>query len=297
MTAIVSFPGPTGLVDQLELRRNLAGLVVRDSSGNPRAGVFPRSTSAIVSATASTGPMTVSVAAFEAALVRENGPLFMANDGAVAVSLATAPVSNSRIDVIYARQNESAAPMSDGADTAVIAAATGTAAASPVKPSIPTGALELATVLVPTGVSATNAGGVVITQTAPFTAAAGGTVLLRSSAEQTAWTPGDGSAAYRFDTGAELLRVAGAWKRTNPAMGVFSATTDASGLAYITHGMGATPTIVQLTSVHIDDVAAPLQMISIGALTSTQIQVVAHRNDANTRLAGTAITLHWVAWP
>jgi hypothetical protein len=230
MTAIVSFPGPSGLVDQLELRKNLAGLIVRSSAGVPRAGVFPRSTAAIVTSTANTGPMTVNVAAFEAALVRENGPLFMQNDGTVSVSLAVAPVSNSRIDVIYARQNESAAPMSDGADTAVISAVTGTAAASPVKPSIPTGALELATVLVPTGVTASNSGSVVITQTAPFTATAGGVVLLRSQADEDAWAPGDGALGYRIDTDGLRVRRDGAWTAAGPRQyqaevsGTFSTT-------------------------------------------------------------------------
>jgi hypothetical protein len=156
--------------------------------------------------------MTVNVAAFEAALVRQGGPLFTQNDGTVAVTIAAAPVSNSRIDVIYVKQNESAAPMSDGADTAVILAVTGTAAASPVKPAIPTGALELATVLVPTGVTATTGGGVVITQTAPLTATAGGVVNLRNSTEQTAWSPGDGALAYRLDLGQMHQVYATVWR-------------------------------------------------------------------------------------
>src|SRR3546814_20793599 len=124
----------------------------------------------------------------------------MQNDGTVAATITTAPVSNSRIDVVYVKQNESAAPMSDGADTAVIAVVAGTAAASPVKPAIPTGALELATVLVPSGVTATNAGGVVITQTAPFTATAGGVVYVRNATERDAWTPAQGAIAYQIHT-------------------------------------------------------------------------------------------------
>ncbi len=177
MTGVTSFPGPSGEVDSLELRRDLSGLVARNAAGAVRAGVFPRSSSALVSATSSTGPMTVNVAAYEAGLDRF-GVLFTANDGTVPVTIAAAPVSNSRIDVVYMKQNESGAPMSDGSTTTVILAQTGVAAPSPVKPAIPSGALELATVTVPTGVTATTGVGVVITQTAPFTAAAGGIVWL-----------------------------------------------------------------------------------------------------------------------
>ncbi|WP_143109826.1 hypothetical protein [Agromyces sp. CF514] len=199
-------------MDSLELRKNLAGLIARDTTGAPRDGVFPRHSNALVTATASTGPMTVNVAAFEAALVRQGGPLWMQNDGTVAVSIATAPVANSRIDVVYARQNESAAPMSDGSDTAVIDVVTGTPSGSPVKPSIPVGALELATVVVPTGVTATTGGGVVITQTYACTASSGGVVRLRNQAEQDAWSPADGSLGWRLDTGALLNRVSGVWR-------------------------------------------------------------------------------------
>lgn len=206
-----SFPGPNGVVDSIELRRNLAGLIVRDAAGVPRAGVFPRSTAALVTATASTGPMTVNVGPFEAALVRESGPLFIASSGTVAATITAAPVANSRIDVVYARQNESAAPMSDGNDDAVVVVQQGTAAASPVKPAIPDGALELATVTVPSGVTATNQGGVVVTQSGPLTATAGGTVLLRNQTDEDAWAPGSGATAYRLDLRAPMVRNGTVW--------------------------------------------------------------------------------------
>jgi hypothetical protein len=36
---------------------------------------------------------------------------------------------------------------------------------------------------------------------------------------------------------------------------------------------------------------------TIGALSSTQIQVVAFRDDTHVRLASTIIKLHWLAYP
>ncbi|HWK19829.1 MAG TPA: hypothetical protein VNR37_03540 [Microbacteriaceae bacterium] len=128
--------------------------------------------------------MAVDVAAFTGCTVRGGGPIFMANDGTVTVSVDAAPGSNSRIDVVYFKQNESASPYSDANDNPVFGVEKGTAGAVPVKPTIPTGAVELATILIPSGVSATNAGGVVITQTFPFTATTGGPIWVRNATER-----------------------------------------------------------------------------------------------------------------
>jgi hypothetical protein len=44
-----------------------------------------------------------------------------------------------------------------------------------------------------------------------MTAMRGGVIPLRSSTEQTAWTPGNGAVAYRQDIDARISRVGGAW--------------------------------------------------------------------------------------
>ena len=178
-----SFPGVSGAVDSTELRKNLAGLIIRDTAGVPRAGIFPRHANALVTARAD---MALDVAAFEGVSIRGGGPLFMANDGvAQSPALATAPTSNSRIDVLYFKQNENGyGGFADGVNTPVFGVATGTAAASPTKPSIASiaGATELATITIPSTATATNSSGVVITQTFQYTATTGGVVLVRSSA-------------------------------------------------------------------------------------------------------------------
>ena len=85
MAILDGFPAASGTVDSTELRKGLAGLIIRDASGNARAGVFPRHANALVTSMAS---MNVSVAAFEGVAVRGGGPVFMANDGAVSVAIA-----------------------------------------------------------------------------------------------------------------------------------------------------------------------------------------------------------------
>lgn len=205
-----SFPGPSGVTDATALRKGLAGLVVRDAAGNGRPGIFPRHANAIVTGRAD---MALNVAAFEGVSVRGGGPLLLANDGAaVSPMLAAAPSSNSRIDVLYFKQNESAAPYADANNLPVFGVVTGAAAPIPVKPALTVaGAVELATITIPSTATTTLSSGVVITQTFLHTAAAGGVVSLRNQAEQDAYSPADGSPAYRTDQGRALRRRGGAW--------------------------------------------------------------------------------------
>jgi hypothetical protein len=132
--------------------------------------------------------MNVSVARFQGAAVRDGGIILLANDGAANVLLDAAPGANSRIDVIYSKQNDASGTVTvpDANNTALLTFVKGTAGAVPVKPTLPVGALELATVLIPSGATATNSAGVVITQTAQFTASSGGTVSVRNLAERNA---------------------------------------------------------------------------------------------------------------
>lgn len=85
------------------------------------------------------------------------GPWIAANDATVNVVTGAAPGSNSRIDVIWCRQHLVAAD--GGADTDVIlefGVEQGVAAASPVIPTVPTGALALMRATVPSGTLATS---------------------------------------------------------------------------------------------------------------------------------------------
>jgi hypothetical protein len=63
----------------------------------------------------------------------------------------------------------------------------------------------------PTGKTATNQSGVVITQTFPYTAAEGGVVVVRNSTELAAWAPADGAMAWQIDTSTTWTRVGGQW--------------------------------------------------------------------------------------
>lgn len=133
--------------------------------------------------------MSYDVRAFSIVTQRSatSGVMKWANDATVNVVTTAAPGSNSRYDVVYAWHREYSI---DGVDSnPVIGVIQGTSAASPTVPALTSfpGGVELARILVPAGVTATNSG-TTITQTAPFTAASGGVVELRNITERDAWT-------------------------------------------------------------------------------------------------------------
>ena len=85
--------------------------------------------------------------------------------------------------------------------------------------------------------------------------------------------------------------------QAQPTRGTATLTTDASGLAYINHGLGATPAQATLTPVYTNDTVSQVFKATRGTLTSTQIQLVAFRTDTSSRLVNTQVVVDWVAWP
>jgi hypothetical protein len=180
-------PAKLALTDANDTRYLFSGLVVCSVDGSPRGGVL---SPVGVNLVTSSATMNVSVARFQGVAVRDGGVILLANDGAANVLLDAAPGANSRIDVIYAKQNDASGTVTvpDANNTALLTFVKGTAGAVPVKPTLPVGALELATVLIPSGATATNSAGVVITQTAQFTASAGSPIPVRVASDLTAMT-------------------------------------------------------------------------------------------------------------
>lgn len=203
-----------GVTSPLEARLALAAMLAKDTNGKARQGVFFDGITDLVAGTAG---MAYSVTRFGLAQVRSaaDGAVIVPNDGTVSVATTAAPASNSRIDRIYAWQRDFAL---DGTNSdPVIGVAQGNSAVSPVAPAIPTGAVELARFTVPAGITATTSA--VGTQTVPFTAMAGGTVVARTKTELDGWSAPDGSFGYLIDTDATWQRLDGAWTRFAPRSG------------------------------------------------------------------------------
>lgn len=205
----------SGKASFLDARRDMSGLFVCDyTTMMPVPGILDRRYDNLV--TGNSDSMSVTVHPFNAILARR-GALLLQNDGDVKVPLSAAPSANSRIDVVYVKQNESRAPMSDGSDGPVCGVVKGTAAATPVAPSVPDGALALAQVLLPAGVSNTAAGGVVITQTYIGAALKGDMLRVWTSAQRDAlptYLP-EGTLVHNVADNCDYVRKGGKWRGWN----------------------------------------------------------------------------------
>lgn len=291
-----SFPtqNPTGL-SITDTRRVTAGLAVRNADGTPRPGIFPAHANPLVTGRATAPLMAYDVAPFLAATSRINtGVELIANDASTTVTTTAAPASNSRIDVIWVRSQF--VQHADANNDVVFGVTQGTAALTPTKPAIPTGALELATAEILSTTTQTSTA--VITQTFPYTAAAGGMVWLRNAAEQAAYSPSDGASAYRIDLAAEMLRKGGAWAQTlRTTAGVINQATDGSGVVTVSHGLGKVPLAVNITI----DTGSPIiptrLKAQVGNLTATTFGALFLRNDSNpdAPLTGNVVKFYWTA--
>lgn len=204
----------SGKASFMDARRDMSGLFVCDKTTMmPIAGILDRSQDNLV--TGNSNSMSVTVHPFNAVLNRY-GALLIQNDGNVSVPLDAAPSANSRIDVVYVKQNETRPPMSDGSDVPKFFVAKGVAAATPVTPSVPAGGLALAQVLLPAGVSNTAAAGVVITQTYIGAAMKGDMLLVQTSAQRDAMTMvPEGTLLHNVADACDYVRKGGKWRGWN----------------------------------------------------------------------------------
>lgn len=198
-------PGATSAADA---RLADAGLIAAHGAGMAvRTGILygPGST-ALVTGTAATAPMTVNIAAHHWVTTRgtADGVYRGAAETVKTVNIAAAPAANSRIDVVYVKQNDTASTISpDGTSSDIYAVAQGTAAAAPTRPALPVGAEELATITIAAGATATNGTGVTITNTARLTITRGSPVPVRDQTERDALTTYPGLKVFRIDLGYE----------------------------------------------------------------------------------------------
>ena len=102
-----------------------------------------------------TPAMTVSVAAGWAWILgtttATQGMYSLYNDAAVTLTIATAPTSNTRIDLVCVTVRDAA--YAGSSNDCILQVVTGTAAASPTVPTLPASSLSLATILVGTNVT------------------------------------------------------------------------------------------------------------------------------------------------
>lgn len=220
MTLRNSLFAVSGKASFLDARRDMSGLFVCDKTTMmPIAGILDRSQDNLV--TGNSDSMSVTVHPFNAVLNRY-GALLIQNDGNMKVPLDASPSANSRIDVVYVKQNEKRSPMSDSSDVPEFSVVKGVAAATPVAPSVPVGALALAQVLLPAGVSNTAASGVVITQTYIGAAMKGDMLRVQTSAQRDAMTMvAEGTLLHNVADNCDYVRTpSGKWAKIRDTISV-----------------------------------------------------------------------------
>ncbi len=283
------FTGHTALTTFADLRRALEGLVVRTSAGVMRAGIFPDHLSQIVTGRSD---MKVNIGDFRAVQNR-SGAVLIANVGTdTSVTLPAAPGANKRIDLIYVTMRSTA--LADAASTPVFGFVQGTASATPVVPSLPANlstAIPLATVEIPAGATTTLSVGVVITQVYPYTALAGGAVVVRNSVERAAWTPADGAGAYCLADSTEYFRSGGTWVARDPLIRFSASFTAVAGSSSAPVYYGSTtvdipsPRAGLTPRVWIEAISTPgvgaVQWAAVSGKSDTQIQLRLFRIGAN----------------
>lgn len=213
MTLSNSIFAVSGAATFLDARKDMSNLFACDTSLEPHPGLLTVGGSSAANGNVVVGMsnrMAVTVRPFQAVLNRL-GALLIMNDGDVVVSLQAAPSANSRIDVVYVKQREKRAPISDSEDGPIIGVVTGTANLTPTAPQVPDGAVALAQVKVPSGVTNTTAGGVVITQVYPFAATRGEELRFRTKGDMDAFAAADGTKATTVSDNAHYVRYSGKW--------------------------------------------------------------------------------------
>lgn len=217
-----SFPIDSGFPDAVDLRRLDAGLIARE-------GVFPDPTTTAAAGIAfANGAWNVGARVFVAALKRGGAPYSLAygvarvaNDSqATAWTIPAAPVSGSRIDLLWIRATDpgqgEATSGSDGPGGAaravpIFGVTAGTPSGTPATPALPAGALLIATVTTPSG--AASIAGSTIVQSYGFAHLVGGVAYYRTAAALLADTANNvqGQRAFAIDSGVTYEWRGSAW--------------------------------------------------------------------------------------
>lgn len=206
----VPLNGTAGTTD-VEGRLALAALFPENSPGVPRTGILDPGTVTVVTGGAG---WTYNIAPLPGVVMNRSagdGVYLFSAAGTTNVATSAPPASNSRIDIVYVKQNDQL--KTDANNLAVPGVAQGAAQAVPVAPSLPAGAVELARFTVPS--TATSTAQFTGVQTFLYTALKGNPVKVRNTTERGGFTsPVVGQAVARLDLDASG-KVVETWSGTS----------------------------------------------------------------------------------
>ncbi|QIK83116.1 hypothetical protein [Sanguibacter sp. HDW7] len=233
----------------VEARKSLAGLFLPAGAVGARAGVLSGL------AVSGTGSWAYSVSAGYVVLSRSaaDGAVLAGNDAAATVTTSPAPASGSRIDLVWVKHSDVDA--GDPTSEIALGVTEGTAAASPVAPTLPTGVFELARVTVAAGATSTSHASVSIASTATRSGLRGSQVTAPTVASLDVLYPSapDGLTAWATTENGVYVRLSGRWRRTvgygeepltgsSPAFGIGSLRSAHTGPLVALRGVATIPT-------------------------------------------------------
>ena len=232
-----------------ELRQAMAlGLMYGGRNLGARQGVRPGGNQLSVSLSVSTITVQPGVACVDPALSTPQGPYWVAIPAAETHTLTAADATNPRKDIVTLRVYDHDEDAS-GLRLARTEYTAGTPNASPAEPTVPAGAIRLATIDVPA-----SPGAAVVTNNALATVAAGGILPVPSQSVRDALTGKyDGLAVWRQDL---------------DGLNIY----DGSGWRYFARPSGATvATSETRTSTSFGDLATPGPAVTVETGTAAEI--------------------------
>ncbi|AXH44007.1 minor tail protein [Arthrobacter phage Herb] len=195
-----------------EARLALGGLLIENAPGVPRSGVLENAKTNLVYGSGASMTHYIDPAHFVIHRTQGEGAYEFANEGIQTVAGTAAPGTNSRIDLVWVKQNDTT--KGDANNLAVAGVTVGTAAASPSGnyAGVPAGAMVLAEALVEAG--DTLGTHLTYTQVFKYTATRGSMIRVRDKTDRdTITTPVQGQQVMRLDRNNHIQQWNGtAWK-------------------------------------------------------------------------------------
>jgi len=199
------------MLRQSQMAPLLAGATTARPLG-ARSGVRPGTPVSTVTASASTWTVKQHAGVLDVLTAAEAGPYGYAVNSDVSGSITAANATNPRRDLVYIQLEDPAESTGGTSPSVTPKYLAGTAAASPAAPALPARSMVLAEINVP----AAGGGSPTVSWKAPYSAAAGGVIPVRSEAERsliTSGTPENPVLVDRLDLGILERSVAsGSWQ-------------------------------------------------------------------------------------
>lgn len=189
---------------ELEARLAQAGQYEHNAAGIPRSGLLIPNGSSQTTVVTGAANMSYNLAACYPVIctAANDGVYTFSATGTTNLATTAAPATNSRIDLIWVKQNDKS--KGDPDNLAVFGVTQGAAATSPVAPALPARAMEVARATILSTTTATNTA--TITQTFTYAALKGNPVPVRNTADRATITaPVPGQKVARLDLNANGL--------------------------------------------------------------------------------------------